>query len=794
MNEVLFIYSPITLVLCLIAIILASSFSTMLGQKIRVSQLPFAVRHLVITIVLWNILCFIGTLFFSGDHPGIGGQVVFGLQAMIWVQAGNVIYRVAQVNVHALSHPIWNYFNIIGIVAAAAAFIVLCISPATITGISVFGHHPFAIHPNFVLYSIIFFVFVFPELFRAIFILLRNALQTSDQAQSQISIYMMGALCFFVIIPLLFDFVFPIILDFRNASRTTHFMLWYQYSYIFLTIICGQYYTSISFKNKSASWFLDKLRHDLGDCFFTYGNDGRILTANPAAETLFHMAEINMQQMKIQDLLPELDFDKEGTKSNVKVAILNEQHTFNVSVYRIQKSMTTFTNVLLLSDQSNSLFYKQRIESLNAQFAEYKQDLLRYQDRLESSQKKSNENENFLNTLINALPFQFWAKNEHGVYMAQNQKDLSKRGNLFHTTDETEDISSYEIEAREKGNPNSHTSYELIDGEEISEDEANRQINSGKFVAIFEKMFIPILSKHSPYKVIGIKIDMTDQKRLERERNILQEQKNIHSRLEELGTLCGAFAHDYNNILGSQIGFCQLATEMLGAIQAEKVDDEIKKKISTAGNFVAEATKAAERGKVSLEELLNTIRGQAKTTGDVIVFAPYMIIDDVKKKISLTLPPNISIVSDTINKSLRISGIPAALDRIISNLSNNALFAMKEMGGTLTFGLEKETLTQQLITPYAPPIPPGQYAKFTIADTGTGMDSNTLERIFSPFFTTKAPGEGLGLGLSSALRLLKEGNAYLTVQTRLGEGTIFNLYWSLYNESQGEENVHSSNH
>ena len=605
---------------------------------------------------------------------------------------------------------------------------------------------------------------------------------------------MMGALCFFVVIPLLFDFIFPIVLDFHKASRSNHFMLWYQYSYIFLTIICGQYYTSISFKNKSSSWFLDKLRQDLGDCFFTYENNGQILTANPAAETLFHMTEINMQQMKIQDLLPNLNLNKEGTQSNVKVVILNEQHTFNVSVYRIQKSMTTFTNVLLLSDQSNSLFYKQRIESLNAQFAEYKQDLLRYQDRLDSSQKKSSENESFLNTLINALPFQFWAKNEHGVYMAQNQRDLQKRGNLFHTTDEAETISNYELESREKGNPNSHTSYELPGGEEISEDEANVQINSGKSVSIFENMFIPIISKHSPYKVIGIKIDMTEQKRLERERNILQEQKNIHSRLEELGTLCGAFAHDYNNILGSQIGFCQLATEMLGAVQSEDIGDDIKKKVSTAGNFVAEATKAAQRGKVSLEELLNTIRGQAKSSGDIIVFAPYMIIDDVKKKLSLTLPPNISISSKKMDKSVRISGIPAALDRIISNLSNNALFAMKEMGGTLTFDLEQETLTQQLITPYAPPIPPGNYAKITIADTGTGMDSNTLERIFSPFFTTKAPGEGLGLGLSSALRLLKEGNAYLTVQTRLGEGTTFNLYWLLYNESQGEENVHSSDH
>ena len=794
MNEILFIHSPVTLVLSLVAIVLAASYSTMLGQKIKVSQLPLAVRQLVITIVLWNVFCFIGTLFFSGDHPGIGGQIVFGLQALIWVQAGNTIYRVAQVNLHSKTHPLWNGFNLVGIAVTAVASIILCVTPTTVTNLSLFGHQPFATRPNFVLFSIIFFIFVFPELLRSIYVLLRNALQTSDLAQSQISIYMMGALCFFVVIPLLFDFIFPIVLDFHKASRSNHFMLWYQYSYIFLTIICGQYYTSISFKNKSSSWFLDKLRQDLGDCFFTYENNGQILTANPAAETLFHMTEINMQQMKIQDLQPNLNLNKEGTQSNVKVVILNEQHTFNVSVYRIQKSMTTFTNVLLLSDQSNSLFYKQRIESLNAQFAEYKQDLLRYQDRLDSSQKKSSENESFLNTLINALPFQFWAKNEHGVYMAQNQRDLQKRGNLFHTTDEAETISNYELESREKGNPNSHTSYELPGGKEISEDEANVQINSGKSVSIFENMFIPIISKHSPYKVIGIKIDMTEQKRLERERNILQEQKNIHSRLEELGTLCGAFAHDYNNILGSQIGFCQLATEMLGAVQSEDIGDDIKKKVSTAGNFVAEATKAAQRGKVSLEELLNTIRGQAKSSGDIIVFAPYMIIDDVKKKLSLTLPPNISISSKKMDKSVRISGIPAALDRIISNLSNNALFAMKEMGGTLTFDLEQETLTQQLITPYAPPIPPGNYAKITIADTGTGMDSNTLERIFSPFFTTKAPGEGLGLGLSSALRLLKEGNAYLTVQTRLGEGTTFNLYWSLYNETQGENNGHSSNH
>jgi signal transduction histidine kinase len=104
---------------------------------------------------------------------------------------------------------------------------------------------------------------------------------------------------------------------------------------------------------------------------------------------------------------------------------------------------------------------------------------------------------------------------------------------------------------------------------------------------------------------------------------------------------------------------------------------------------------------------------------------------------------------------------------------------MKENGGVLTIALKREVLSEPLITPFAPQIDAGVYAKITVGDTGTGMDTATLERIFSPFFTTKAPGEGLGLGLSSALRLLKEGKAGYTVQTTLGEGTIFNLYWPI---------------
>ena len=266
---------------------------------------------------------------------------------------------------------------------------------------------------------------------------------------------------------------------------------------------------------------------------------------------------------------------------------------------------------------------------------------------------------------------------------------------------------------------------------------------------------------------------MTEQRRLEYERNMLREQKFIHSRLEELGTICGAFAHDYNNILGSQLGFLEIAQEV------------IEDKQSQVYTFISEAKKAAQRGKDSLNELLNAIRGNANAATPAIVFSPYMIIEDVVRKISLTLPPNVKVHSEELDKSLKVRGIVASLDRIISNLANNALFAMKETGGgSLTFKLYPEVLESQLVTPYAPPVPAGSYAKFEISDTGTGMDSSTLERIFAPFFTTKAPGEGLGLGLSSALRLLKEGNAYFTVQTTLGKGTTFYLYWPMETETK----------
>ena len=672
--------------------------------------------------------------------------------------------------------------NIFGAASILISTIIFIKSPAYIPSINLFGYRPFAERPIFYFYTVLFCIFVIPNLIVAGYTILRNIFRSSDTTlPQQVSIYMVSTFTFFVAVAILFDFIIPLSTKFNDYDQ---FLKWSQFISVFLAVLCGQYFTSISFKNKSTSWFLDKLKEKMVDGLLYVNFKGEITFANTAALTILHTTQEHLYKKKVSSIFPQItDSSREASYNKIKIKINNEDHIFNASVFQIRQSLTTNYNVVFFSDVSNTLHFQQIIKFRDEQFKEYQLDQIRYQERLNIWKKKVDESKSFLDTLISTLPFRFWYKNEQGVFMTQNQNDIKERGNLLQTSEPDDMILPQELLARNEGEPQSFISYERIKkqphqqfGEEdsieiLKQDEYNQAVRQGKAkdISIFENMFIPIIAPRKPYKIIGIKIDITKEKRLEKERDMLQEQKHIHSRLEELGTICGGFAHDYNNILNSQIGFCDLALEVLDADNQARM-------------FIQEARKAASRGQDSLKELLQTLRGKTSESESATEFAPYMIIDDVVKKLWITLPPNVKVKAENLDKNIRIVGSVAALDRIISNLANNAVFAMKENGGTLTIALKRKELKESLITPYAPPIEAGVYAKITVEDTGSGMDTATLERIFSPFFTTKAPGEGLGLGLSSALRLLKEGNAGYTVQTTLGEGTIFNLYWPIKNE------------
>ena len=788
MQECLFTNSPYVIALSVIALIIVCYFPIMLGQKSSIRQLPNSIHQLVTIGIFWQASNLIGDIFFSGSDFEAGTKsytarmLVFGLSAIAWIQLGNSIQHTAEISLKIKRRNGWKLMNILGAIAVVVSTLMFIKDPSAISNFNIFGYTPFAERPIFTLYMLLFCIFVIPNIIIAGYIILRNIVNSSDSTlPRQVSIYMLSSFTFFSMIAVFFDFIIPISTKFKDYDQ---FLKWTQFISVFLAILSGQYFTSISFKNKSTSWFLDKLKEKMTDGLLYYNTKGNIVFANAAALSILHTTQEAIYNKKIIAIFPQItDPNREATYNKIKIKIDNEDHIFNASVFQIRQSLTTNYNALFFSDVSNALYYQQIIKTRNEQFKEYQLDQIRYQERLNIWKKKVDESKFFLDTLISTLPFRFWSKNEQGVFMTQNQNDIKERGNLLQTSEPDNKILAQELLARNEGDPQSFISYERIkrtinaDNEEeesvetLKQDDYNMAVRKGeaKDIMIFENMFIPIMAPQKPYKIIGIKIDITKEKQLEKERDMLQEQKHIHSRLEELGTICGGFAHDYNNILGSQIGFCDLALEVID-------------KDNQAYMFIQEAKKAATRGKESLEELLNTIRGKTSEHETATNFAPYMIIDDVVKKLWITLPPNIKVKADNLDKDIRIDGSVAALDRIISNLANNAIFAMKENGGLLTITLKREELKESLITPYAPQIDAGVYAKITVGDTGTGMDTATLERIFSPFFTTKAPGEGLGLGLSSALRLLKEGKAGYTVQTTLGEGTIFNLYWPIRNE------------
>ena len=764
-------------IITFITMVLSMFFPVLLRKKLNTHHTPKILRRFILICFTWSACNLIGSIFFSGPiEPGstdfLIRQIVFGIQSIAWIQIGvQALYLGDLVSTRKVN-GILGSFQIVGIILVISQTILLIIAPNAIADFSIFDYKPFAEHTITYSSTVLFILFNSPFLLITSYVLLRSAMNRTYNKFTSTSIFVAAIFSTIIVLAFFFDIIIPIFMNDLTGLKDNHFLLFHQYFIVMLTVMCGQYYTSTNVRNKGAYWFLNKLISKMEDGIIYFDDFGKIDFVNSGACNLLGMKAEDIRGKSIRSIFPSnLDFFREVIYNNIKMNINGETHSFKIHFFKSRQTLTTVINIAYFTDLSKTMLLQQNLKTLNAQYVEYTHDLVRYQDRLNKEASIKAEKENVLNTLINALPFRVWYKSEKGVYQKQNQLDLDRQGSQEGIIDPPDKVTSFENKARTTGEVGTYTAYENKDGEEISLDEANKLTREGEPVSTFDIMYIPIVQGKPPFKTLCIMVDITKQRRLEQERNMRREQKFIHSRLEELGTMCGAFAHDYNNILGSQIGFCQLAQEMLP-------------KDNQAYMFISEALKAAERGKTSLNELLNTIRGKANSATPAIVFAPYMIIEDVVKKVSLTLPPSITIHSEDMDKNLRISGIVASLDRIISNLANNAIFAMKETGGTLTFRLEPATLEEQLMMPYVPPIPPGNYAKIAVTDTGTGMDSSTLERIFAPFFTTKAPGEGLGLGLSSAFRLLKEANAYLTVQTTLGKGTTFELYWPLVIENK----------
>jgi PAS domain S-box-containing protein len=241
-------------------------------------------------------------------------------------------------------------------------------------------------------------------------------------------------------------------------------------------------------------------------------------------------------------------------------------------------------------------------------------------------------------------------------------------------------------------------------------------------------------------------------------RNELEKKLRQAQKMESIGTLAGGIAHDFNNILVPVIGH----TEMLLDDLPEKSPFRIS---------LNEVLKGALRAKDLVGQILAFSR---QTTQEIRPLKIQKILKEVLNLIRSTLPSTIQIRPDIDPLCGMIMADPTQIHQIMMNLATNAYHAMEKTGGTLSIGLKEVHLTHDNMPRLN--MDPGPYVCLTIADTGTGMDTLTKEKIFDPYFTTKEKGKGTGLGLAVVHGIVESYHGTSMVQSKLGKGTLFTIY------------------
>jgi len=275
--------------------------------------------------------------------------------------------------------------------------------------------------------------------------------------------------------------------------------------------------------------------------------------------------------------------------------------------------------------------------------------------------------------------------------------------------------------------------------------------------------------------LLGISEDITDRKQAEAEKRSLEERLSRAEKMEALGTLAGGVAHDLNNVLGIVVGYSEMILD--GVDKSSPFRHGLE-------NIMSGGLKAA----AIVDDLLTLAR--RGVTGRSILNLNKIIGDCQKSPEFVNLSfhnPSVKIKTDLEADLLNIAGSSVHLGKSLYNLVSNASEAMAK-GGTVTI----KTTNQYLDKPIQgyDQIREGDYVVLSVSDTGEGISSNDLKRIFEPFYTKKIMGRsGTGLGLAVVWGTVKDHQGYINVQSEEGNGSTFTLYFPVTREEITNEAV-----
>jgi PAS domain S-box-containing protein len=260
-------------------------------------------------------------------------------------------------------------------------------------------------------------------------------------------------------------------------------------------------------------------------------------------------------------------------------------------------------------------------------------------------------------------------------------------------------------------------------------------------------------------KIIHVMTDISERKRLEKD--LIQAHK-----MEAIGTLAGGIAHDFNNILTSLLGYTQL---ILNDVQK---GTEIEQDLN-------EVYKSGLRAKELVRQILTFAR---KSEDEKMSLRLDLVVKEVIKFIRSSIPTNIKIKDNVFSKS-KVMANATQIHQVIMNLCTNANHAMAAEGGVLEITLKDMDIDGSQIKNMRD-VTPGKYIELIVSDTGPGIPSAIMDRIFEPYFTTKTPEEGTGMGLAMVQGIVKGAKGMVKVESKINQGTTFKIFFPITDEEK----------
>ena len=304
-------------------------------------------------------------------------------------------------------------------------------------------------------------------------------------------------------------------------------------------------------------------------------------------------------------------------------------------------------------------------------------------------------------------------------------------------------------------------------------------------IKTYDGSLLPVLYQASYFQhsgekyIVAIGIELTEKIKVEKEKEQLEAMLAQSQRMEAMGTLAGGIAHDFNNILSAILGYAELVKVKLN--QPTPIRDT---------TLILDRQEKLIKATMRAKELVNQILLFSRQSDlEIKPVQPEVIIKEVLALLRSSIPTTIEIRNHVSGNSGVILANPTQIHQILMNLCTNAYHSMKDKGGTLTVSLTKQTFSKNHSIYSEISLRPGGYLRLEVSDTGCGMDRDTLDKIFDPYFTTKEKGEGTGLGLAVVHGIVKKYGGEIKASSELGKGSCFRVYFPEAQEDENKRNA-----